>query len=74
MDHHWNMAHGTRGPTVDGSEIPNNHRLGIYNPVNPGRNYQPQLVSLPDFGHKFKPSVGKYTSPMDPMGYGPYGI
>ena len=32
-------------PTVDGSEIPNNHWLDAQNSVNNGRNYQPQLVS-----------------------------
>ena len=34
-------------------EIPNNH-LGwdVWNPVINGKNYQPQLVSLPDFSHQ----------------------
>ena len=30
--------------TVDGSEIPKNHRLDVQNLVNNGINYQPQLV------------------------------
>ena len=37
-------------PTVDGSEIPNNHLGCIKNPVNNGINYQPQLVQ--DFSHQ----------------------
>ena len=38
----------SRIPTVDWSEIRNNH-LGYINLVNNGIHYQPQLVSLPDF-------------------------
>jgi len=30
-------------------EIPNNHLRCFFNPVNNGIDYQPQLVSLPDF-------------------------
>ena len=29
--------------TVDGAEIPNNHLLDVYNPINNGKDYQPQL-------------------------------
>ena len=48
-----NKKHKLHLDTVDGSEIPNNH-LGCFisNPVNHGistTNFQPQLVSLPDF-------------------------
>ena len=35
----------SKGTTVDGSEIPNNHLGWWQNPLNNGINYQPQLIS-----------------------------
>ena len=51
--------------TVDGSEIPQNHRLDVQNLVNNGINYQPQLVSLPDFWtiNSIKRSGGAKVTP-----------
>ena len=52
--------------TVDGSEIPNNHLRWCKNPVKSWDfNYQPQLVSLPDFFQPSTVSVG-FFSPINP--------
>ena len=42
----WKLNHVG---TVDGSEIPSPTTWDVWNLVNNGINYQPQLVSLPDF-------------------------
>ena len=45
----WSIPFKDAYPTVDGSEIPNNHLECNENLVNNGINYQPQLVFSPDF-------------------------
>ena len=48
------------------AEIPNNYRLDVWNPINNGINYQPQLDFSPDFSHQqyvsFEVFIKKITS------------